>query len=65
MDENSTVRGIMKRSVTSCKCGTAAVTHKTTDVKVLSGKSSNPTSSHIFFWQIMVIYSHRYITLGW
>ena len=41
------------------------VTHRNTDVKVLHGRSSNPTSSHLFFWQIKVIYSHRYITLGW
>ena len=39
------------------------VTHRNMDVKVLQGRSSNPASSHLFFWQMKVIYSHRYITL--
>ena len=44
-----------------CECGTV-VSRWTTDVKVPSGKSSNPTSGYLFFSQIKAIYySHRYI----
>ena len=46
-----------------CICGTA-ISQRTKDVKVSSCRSSDPASSHIFFWQIEVNY-YRYITLGW
>ena len=54
----------MLMSSTPCEWGTA-VTHKITGLKVLPGRSSTPTLSHLFFRQITAIYFCRYITLGW